>query len=70
MFYDYQAVILGEDCKALPRRLAGMFEFHQMLSACSGRFRRHDLSTLHVAFLSKEDRDEFVRLMDGKMKPC
>ena len=42
----------------------------QMLSACSGRFKRYDLSTLHVAFLSPDDRDEFVRLLPGKMKPC
>jgi hypothetical protein len=70
MFSEYPEVILGEDCMVLPSRLAGTFEFQQMLSACSGRFRRHDLSTLHVAFLSQDDRDEFVRLLDGKMKPC
>ena len=70
MFSEYPEVILGEDCMILPRCFAGTFEFHQMLRACDGRFRRHDLSTLHVAFLSQDDRNEFVRLLNGKMKPC
>jgi hypothetical protein len=67
---EYPEVIRGEDCMIIPRCMAGTFEFHQMLSACAGRFRRHDLSTLHVAFLTVIERDEFVRLLDGKMKPC
>ena len=70
MFSEYPEVVLGEDCMVLPRRLAGTFEFSQMLHTCAGRIRQHDLSTLHVTFLSQEERDEFVRLLDGKMKPC
>ena len=70
VFSEYPEVIPGEDCMIFPRCMAGTFEFHQMLSACAGRFRRHDLSTLNIAFLSQDDRDEFVRLLDGKMKPC
>jgi len=70
MFSEYPEVILGEDLMLLPRCLAGTFEFSQMLHTCAGRFRRHDLSTLHVTFLSQEERDEFVRLLGGKVKPC
>jgi hypothetical protein len=70
MFSEYPEVIRGEDCMVFPRCIAGTLEFSQILCACAGRFRRHDLSTLHVAFLSIDDRDEFVRLLDGKMKPC
>jgi hypothetical protein len=70
MFSEYPEVILGEDCMIFPRCLAGTFEFSQMLRACAGRFRRHDLSTLNIAFLSQDDRDEFVRLLAGKVRPC
>jgi hypothetical protein len=70
VFSDFPEIILGEDCIVFPRHIAGLLEFSQMLSACSGRFKKHDLSTLHVAFLSIGDRDEFIRLLDGKMKPC
>ena len=70
MFSEYPEVIRGEDCMIFPRCLAGTFEFSQMLCACAGRFRRHDLSTLHVTFLSQKERDEFVRLLGGKVKPC
>ena len=60
MFAEYPKVILGEDCMIFPRCIADTFEFSQMLSACSGRFKRYDLSTLHVAFLSPDDRGIMV----------
>jgi hypothetical protein len=70
VFSEYPEVIPGKDCMIFPRCMAGTLEFHQMLSACDGRFRRHELSTLNIAFLSQDDRDEFVRLLDGKVRPC
>ena len=70
VFSDFPEIILGDDCMIFPRYIAGLLEFAEMLSACSGRFKRHDLSTLYAAFLSRDDRDEFVRLLPGKMKPC
>src|SRR4051812_26363860 len=70
VFSDFPEIILGDDCMIFPRYIAGLLEFSEMISTCSGRFKRHDLSTMHVAFLSIEDRDEFVRLLQGKVKPC